>query len=214
MGITSGSSLVYRITNLTLDDLLLIVRSRKKDLFPNIEDDIIPLPTIDIDASWVIRSCYNMSGSQVGYLCRLALFLCNNGFDVVVVCDGDTRHHSKQATMKRMADCYRDMISIRKNRLLINEMNDRIENTNDIAEKEVLLKERETLLSKTSSLERKKTQAKVSVGDDMYLQLLQLFHSSIGTEIGTYKAKVYVKKAEYQADSMMAARLVRGETDI
>ena len=122
MGVTSGSNIVYRITNLSLEDVLLIVRSRKKDLFPNIEDEIIPLPTLDIDDSWVIRSCNTISGSQVGYLCRLALFLCHNGFDVVVVCDGDIRHHSKQATMKRMADCYRDTISIRKNRIIsINE---------------------------------------------------------------------------------------------
>jgi hypothetical protein len=43
-------------------------------------------------------------------------FFCNAGFNVALVCDGNSCHHSKKATTKRVAYSYNDKISFTKNK--------------------------------------------------------------------------------------------------
>jgi hypothetical protein len=77
------------------------------------------LPSIYIDASWIVHSC--TVDDRVGYLLRLSSFLVESGFRIVIVCDGSTRHHSKRSTTKRVTETYEARILLhRNNKFLMN----------------------------------------------------------------------------------------------
>jgi hypothetical protein len=78
--------------------------------------DIPILPTIDVDASWVVRSKTIIANShnKVAYIIKIALCLANAAFNIVLVCNSDKRHHSKRATIKRTADSYNDKLTLLK----------------------------------------------------------------------------------------------------
>jgi hypothetical protein len=75
-------------------------------------DYVTILPMINVDASWAVISKTNISShNKVNCLMHIELIFCNAGFNVVLVCDSDSGHHSKKATIKRVADSYNDRIS-------------------------------------------------------------------------------------------------------
>ena len=120
MGIKCGHAATHSITGLSINQIFAIANQRSRTYHAV---DIPPSsPTIDIDASWVVRSKTSISANnKVGYLIRLSLCFAKAGFNVVIVCDGDARHHSKRATTSRIADSYRNKILYLKNqnRILI-----------------------------------------------------------------------------------------------
>ena len=119
MGLKCGNVVNYLINDLSFIDLIWIVESRKQRRF-QCSSNIIVRPMIDIDASWLIRRCVNMSFDQrVNSLIRLCLLFINNGCCVCIICDGPVRHHTKRSTTKRLVDCYRNKIDFRLKKFLI-----------------------------------------------------------------------------------------------
>lgn len=71
-------------------------------------------PTIYVDASLVIRSFSCCVRSRVPQLLRVCCCLSRAGFNVVVVCDAETRHHSKRSTTRRSTEYLTNKINYMK----------------------------------------------------------------------------------------------------
>ena len=62
---------------------------------------------IDVDCNWV---AYNLGGmvkqpdKAVSLTCNFLEVLARSGFRVTPICDGDLRHHSKRASIERVAE--------------------------------------------------------------------------------------------------------------
>ena len=100
MGLRGASSILYSITGLTLKALKEIARSR-------VQSNSQQLACINVDCSWVGHklaansSAFHEAGSLTAeVLCLLA----QAGFIVTPICDPDCRHHSKRASIDRIAE--------------------------------------------------------------------------------------------------------------
>lgn len=71
-------------------------------------------PIVFVDASLIIRSLSCCIRSRVPQLIRICCCFSRAGFNVVVVCDGEHRHHSKRSTMKRAASVLTNKINYMK----------------------------------------------------------------------------------------------------
>ena len=113
MGLKTGHKDVsYSIKNMSIDTLITIgkIRLKTNSCSDNDRTNIV----IDIDASFILRS-HNANDNHsdpVFYLIKLAQLFASLSFDVVIVCDGASRHHSKRSTTKRLADCHRNLVSL------------------------------------------------------------------------------------------------------
>ena len=166
MGINGGSAkLYYSITDQTDETIIKIAKHRAERR----SRDITRIPVLDIDASWVVRSFGNNNDdSNVLRLCKLSLSLVHKGLHVVIVCDGSVRHPSKRATIQRKADCRRNHVIARNNRIELSLLNQEIDNTLNVEEKATLVSNRTKLLKETEAKERAIQRSSISVGDDMY----------------------------------------------
>jgi hypothetical protein len=73
--------------------------------------DGIQKPVIDIDASWVVCRCTNVTyDMRVIALMRLSLLFIKKGCHVNIIFDGSTRHHTKRSTIERKVDCHRTKV--------------------------------------------------------------------------------------------------------
>jgi hypothetical protein len=105
MGINNAHSLTYSLCNLKLGQLVAIANARLRERQEQSATFKRVTPSIDIDTSWVARRL--LSGNmkvRVGHVCRVALCLAQSGLSVTLICDGEKRHDSKRATIKRSAD--------------------------------------------------------------------------------------------------------------
>jgi hypothetical protein len=109
MGVNGAHSLTYSINSISIQQLFSIALH----IFTRNRNHIHRKPTIYVDTSWVLRSCH--TEDRVGYLIRLSSFLVTSGFQVVIVCDGSVRHHSKRSTIKRLAESYNSKIILHRN---------------------------------------------------------------------------------------------------
>ena len=113
MGLRTGHKDVsFSIKNVSIETLFRIgkMRMKKKSNSDNNRTNTV----IDIDASYILRSTSASDNYQdpVIYLMKLAHVFASLYFDVVIICDGASRHHSKRSTTKRLADCHRNMVSL------------------------------------------------------------------------------------------------------
>jgi hypothetical protein len=100
MGIKYAHALTYGINNLSIKHLYDIATSQ----IPVDEQNRLTrqLPSIDLDCSLLIRTRGNNNvKSNTNYLISICSILKQHGFDVMVVFDGDVRHHSKRSTIQR-----------------------------------------------------------------------------------------------------------------
>jgi hypothetical protein len=108
MGIKYAHAYSYVIKDLDIDHIYHIACNRMQQ--HNINDRT---PTIDIDASWVARGKGSNAGrSRVEYLVSFALTFAKVGFSVMLVFDGNMRHHSKRATIQQQSEQQRNRIEI------------------------------------------------------------------------------------------------------
>jgi hypothetical protein len=98
MGVNGAHTLTYSLPSIKSEQLFSIGLF----LYNKLDLQGQRLPTMYVDASWVLRQC-SVEG-RIQYLVRLCTFIVGLGFRVVIVCDGNTRHHSKRSTTKRIAE--------------------------------------------------------------------------------------------------------------
>ena len=205
MGIKCGHAATYSLKGLSLNQIYTIAKQRS--IAYHAESVAPPSPTIDIDASWLVRSKTSISPSnKIGHLMRVSICFVKAGFNVVIVCDGDSRHHSKRATTIRIADSYRNRILFLKNqnRILHLYTTARVagrSNTDD--EKEEL----QQLSKETKTLEKKLANIIYDTGNEFFTNILDkvtCFKASLVNCVGS--GDITVIQAEQQADSCIAAR--------
>ena len=110
-GIRGGRHCIYTSSPIDAKELFLVLDDRRKKSAPSVPDsDAAPArdkPAIDIDASQVAYRFRRSSGGSAGFIVRLAVALARCGIDVTIVGDPPHRHHSKRATIDRIAKCER-----------------------------------------------------------------------------------------------------------
>ena len=106
MGLKCGHVINYVVNDLSFNDILEIMKLRC--LRRNHINGSVPIPTVDIDASWIVRKCISLNYDQrVVFLIQLSLLFLKSNCAVTIVCDNNKRHHSKRSTMQRMAQRHR-----------------------------------------------------------------------------------------------------------
>jgi hypothetical protein len=203
MGIQGAHSLTYFVQKITLQQLYsiaLLLYHKRSHVIPR-------MPTIYVDASWIVRSC--TVDDRVSYLVRLSSFLVESGFRIVIVCDGSSRHHSKRSTIKRVAESYNARICLhRNNTFLMNLLNK--QNVSDSIEERDRLNEAITTNSaKVSTLQNKVKRSGIDVGADLFCQL-----SDSITKLKLNVNQLSVVQAEFQADSVLAGSLFNHDADL
>ena len=95
MGIRTGSSCLYSVEGVSLDDLLTILRQRRNDRAKR--------PVICLDCNWLAMKYAKRSGGPIHTILNIAKMFIEKGVDVCAVVDGPLRHHSKKASVQRRA---------------------------------------------------------------------------------------------------------------
>ena len=154
MGIKNGSQCLYAIKNLSLVQLCLLAAARAA------ATGRIGRPCVALDFSWL---CFKLKGNSasvmetkkklVGFVSMLSSTGCFS--KVIVVLDPDSRHHSKKATIVR--DVKRDksiMDAIKfKAQIISISRTLRLEQYDNIREKDILMEKRKDLEKKVKTCE-------------------------------------------------------------
>ena len=208
----SHRSFSYILSKITLDEIISIARYRAKERHNNKRPTNFPV--LDIDASWIIRKLNGSFENRIGCLLRLSLVFVRLGFHIFIICDGEERHHSKRATSKRKADCYRNNIIFHSNRMRLSLLTKEYVECQDITKKEELEKQINILKQKTDRIRNAMAKTDVNVGDDLYKSLQEEIKLLTSQEKGSRNGKIVVLQSEFQADSTIASRMNHQENDI
>jgi hypothetical protein len=99
MGVSGGGDLLYSLKNLGLAHLVSIATTSRAAVVGR------TIPTIDIDANWLIRKYFSKNGSvQLGSVIEVIAAFVQAGFAVSVLFDGDSRPHTKMAYFARRTE--------------------------------------------------------------------------------------------------------------
>lgn len=206
MGINGKHTLTHSLDNLSFVDVCAIVRRLKEQNDPTNQRRI----TVDVDASWLVRMKSKMSDNdRVPYLIRFCKIWSDAGFEVFLVCDAESRHHSKRIRYQRFGDGSRNKLRIRQNRRRLHDLaKESASLTITVEEKSRLMQEFVTLNDEQKRLERT-IEDIFDVGDLFYNTKIQKLNRETSAN-GT----INVLQAEFQADSLLAYRLNHGLSDI
>ncbi len=197
MGALHGAKALHSLTGLEMGDIVDWLRGMARERGTS-------TPTVDVDCSNV---CFKLGKSIRGLSSHLMKWA-NSGICVVPICDGKERPVCKQATNKRRADREKNRIKasiLRKDlrelrRRLYCDLNDRQEILKEIAEKEKSCKSAET-------------SSKNAIPADLDTKLIAELKQSSAHSKGESRGYVgQVLTAEFQADSLIMGRSVRGES--
>jgi hypothetical protein len=205
MGINGSHTLTYSIGNLTVQQLFAIGLY----IYNKYNSHIIRLPTIYIDASWIIRLSTTNDNCRVGYLLRLACHLVSTGFRVVIVCDGSVRHHSKRSTTKRWADIYSSRIMLHHKHIFLMSLLAKKNASDSIEERANFDNAIKAVSAKISSVETQIKKSKIDVGTACYEKIVEEIK-----QLNMDPAVLTAVQAEFQADSVLAGAVVKSEADI
>jgi hypothetical protein len=200
MGIKYAHAYSYILEQLSADDVYRVAFSRFEHNNNKIDDvsKRRARPSIDIDVSLLIRTRGNSNlKSNSYYLIKFSNTLVQIGFDVMLVFDGESRHHSKRVTTQRIAECKKKKIEIviRKSELMAIAQHrrtlDSIEERNNLSQQEDEIKKR------IKSLENNIEHASLEVGDKLYI----LFQEEIKKLTPKNQNHIYYCQSVFQADS-------------
>jgi hypothetical protein len=216
MGIKYAHKLTHSIEELSFGNIETIIRSRYLRNLKNVgTNSRLQQPTIDVDVSWLYRSKRNIKEERrISSMMDFLLEFTRIGISVVLVCDGDTRHHSKKASIERRAKLYSNTIEgyITRNKLM--SVTKEKLNANDAQEIARLTEQEKNLSTKIKNLEKYDKGTKMDVGQDFYLALCAYIDGIPLTDYGNQNGRIYVIKAEFQADSVISYRLVNKISDM
>jgi hypothetical protein len=210
MGLSCGHATNYTIDDLSFDNIITILQHRK---MRRLQDP--GGPVVDVDASWVVRRCTNMSyDMRVSSMMRPCLKFINSGCRVNIVLDGVTRHHTKRSTIKRMIDCHCGKVDFHINKCELSELIEEKKTLISQEEKIDMDKKIETKKKQMASAKKKLSEAIVDVGEKLLLKikekLIKIQYDGFEkiNEVLTYMV------AEFQADSVIAYRTNQQMNDI
>jgi hypothetical protein len=86
--------------------------------------------------------------------------------------------------------------------------------SDNVEDKATILEEEKRLSEKVKRFEKAEQREKIDVGDDFYKDLCNYIDGLPAQEFGTRGGKIFVIQAEFQADAVMAHRLVNKISDI
>jgi hypothetical protein len=217
MGVKHAHKLTYSINGLTLSRVELVAHARYQEVKNDnkIKVQRMQQPTIDVDISWLYRSKSNiLEENRLAYVINLCLVFARVGFVVVLVCDGGSRHHSKRATIERHSKAYQNTIASYVARAKLMQLCRQRLQSDSMEEKAALLEQEKLTSIKIKKFEKAEQREKINVGEHFYKDLCLYVDGLLRQEFGTRGGKLFVIQAEFQADAVLAYRLVNKISDI
>ena len=104
MGVSGGSSFLFRIENASISDVVGALRILKQTV----------TPVVYVDCNWVAHYLGKSNGCYVSKTVDTLYILAHAGFKVVPVVDGAKRHHSKVASITRNLERELNQIDVLK----------------------------------------------------------------------------------------------------
>ena len=202
MTLTGGTSIISRLSGVSLVELIAILRHRAGR-------HNRAQPCVAVDVSWLGYRWSNRAAGPVGQIISFASILCKEGVKVLLVADGTSRsdvkrasvHRETQRRFKREAgkQAMGDLIHARS-RLTNAEYNGADERT--ALEAEVKALDQHVLKSSRSG---------VSMAPDFYDQLESALPR---VQIGSRGGSVELVRAAYQADYAISAMAIADKVDV
>jgi len=157
MGILNATKAVYNIENLPIKavkDVLNAIRSNTA-----VENGKIPAFRVDIDCNWVAcklggNKCpRNAAATTADFIECLAKY----GFIVTPICDGEARHHSKRASVDRVAKKEIARLKLTKARLDLLAVSQQLRDNVDldVEDRDRLKRQKDELNNFVSKLDKK-----------------------------------------------------------
>ena len=215
MGLKNGISYLHCLKNLTFVQLLEVARSRNRSNNNHNPNTTPTGPCIDVDCSWVVRKrmCIDVT-SSVDYCLSIASSLSKEGIQVMLVCDGVIRHHSKRATVQRKAAVQRKKLDLIISKGELIQLSRQRQSTDSIIRKKEIEADQKKIQAKVQSLEKNIQSSNIDVGDCFYNTLVEEIERLTEKHIGTNGGTINACQAKFQADSVMSARMKNNETDL
>ncbi len=217
MGVKHAHKLTYSLDGLSLARVELIAQARFLEVKSNRNVKISQMqqPTIDVDISWLYRSKGHIQEeNRISYAINICLLFARVGFSVVLVCDGGQRHHSKRATIERHCKMYENTIAMYVSRAKLMQLCRQRLQSNSVEEKATILEDEKRIGQKVKKFEKAEQGEKINVGENFYQDLCQHVDGLPHQEFGTRGGNIFVIQAEFQADAVIAHRMVNRITDI
>lgn len=173
---------------------------------------IIPVdrtrPRIGIDASWLYRKfLYKCNANScLPLLIRFCCYFTLLGFDILLICDGSSRHHSKRATFEHRSTTKRNEHALCISRAKLVELFNRHASTDSLTEIQKINEELQEITKKIKSLENNLQHSLADVGDNFYTNIKHEISLLTPQELGNKGARIDVIQSEFQAHSTIAHR--------
>ena len=225
MGIKSASKIISSCKNLTVKDIKDALNAVIQQQH-NVDENEPSAPSlsetvpnqqlvIDVDCNWV--ACY-LGGTKTPTNAPSATadfleVLSNYGFIVNPICDGQSRHFTKRASIDRVANREKCKIDAFESRYSLLNIIQQINNEVDAAKKEELQKKRDDLIKRIKSLENKCKNIGLSptFASDLMNELEVRGSHNVNDNHGIVEC---VKIGLFQADSVIAKRAVQSKSHL
>lgn len=207
MGIQGQASILWKSTAVPVDKVAILVWQRfsqHRKHFGQNDPRSRQRPRIGIDANFV---GFKHIDSSLGPVAFLQAVICtftrhDVNCDVVVICDGPNRHHSKRATIERKANRERQRISL----IEVRNKLEQAQNTKSCFENEAGIAK---LVQQVRHLER---QQQRTLPRD-FIPLIEAFVAGHNHSSPSEAARVTLETAPTQADPCLADLAVAGKID-
>ena len=194
MGVKHRHKLTYSIKGLSLSRVELLAQARYLEVKNNKKVKVVRIqqPTIDVDISWLYRSKNNiLEENRLSYVINICLAFARVGFVVVLVCDGNIRHHSKRATIERHAKMYQGTIASYVSRAKLMQLcRSRLE-SDSVENKAAILEQEKKLAETVKKFEKAEQAEKINVGDEFYKDLCMYIDGLAPQEFRTRGDKIF-----------------------
>ena len=98
MGIATPQYFTYKSSPLKVSELYTILKDRLDSNTQQNDGEVRKMPTVDIDANQLAFEYKTMACGPVSGVFTVALLFSHLGINLCIVCDPQSRHHSKRAT--------------------------------------------------------------------------------------------------------------------
>ena len=225
MGIANTSSLLYVIKGLSIKSIKSIINevyyqnpNQATSSSSNCTNvDHSKKYYVDVDCNWV--AC-NLGGTKspseaASITCDFLVTIANYGFVVTPICDGECRHHSKRATIDRIAKREKSKLKAIDERFKLLSVSQQLVQTNSNLtpdQKKKLESEREALSKRIKTLEKKNNSTQ-RLDSSFALDLEHVLQTrGCHDENDNFGVVTKVKVGLFQADALLARRAVEGKS--
>lgn len=150
----------------------------------------------------------------MNWMLNLASDLPKVGFIVVFICDGETRHHSKRATIQKKAKYQKQVIEGYLKRIELMLLAKKREQSTSVEEINLNTKQETLLSNKIKSMEKIQQSSNVNVGLEFYENIKSMIEEFQLDQKVITNENIFVLQAKFRADSVLAYRCIYGYCDI